>query len=31
MIAGVLMVTGTYTRLNTWLLRFTPEWLYSRL
>jgi cytochrome c-type biogenesis protein len=31
LIAGVLMVTGTYTRLNTWLLRFTPEWLYSRL
>jgi cytochrome c-type biogenesis protein len=30
-IAGVLMVTGTYTRLNTWLLRFTPDWLYSRL
>jgi len=30
-IAGVLMVTGTYSRLNTWLLRFTPEWLYSRL
>ncbi len=30
-VAGVLMVTGTYTRLNTWLLRFTPDWLYSRL
>lgn len=30
-VAGLLMVTGTYTRLNTWLLRFTPEWLYSRL
>lgn len=30
-IAGVLMVTGTYTRINTWLLRFTPDWLYSRL
>lgn len=30
-IAGVLMVTGTYTRLNSWLLRFTPDWLYSRL
>lgn len=30
-VAGVLMVTGTYTRLNNWLLRFTPEWLYSRL
>ena len=31
LIAGVLMVTGTYTRLNLWLLRFTPDWLYSRL
>ncbi|MDZ7799382.1 MAG: cytochrome c biogenesis protein CcdA [Trueperaceae bacterium] len=30
-VAGVLMVTGTYTRLNNYLLRFTPEWLYSRL
>jgi len=30
-VAGVLMVTGTYTRLNSWLLRFTPDWLYSRL
>lgn len=30
-VAGLLMVTGTYTRLNAWLLRFTPEWLYSRL
>jgi cytochrome c-type biogenesis protein len=30
-VAGLLMVTGTYTRLNTWLLRFTPDWLYSRL
>jgi len=31
LIAGVLMVTGTYTRLNTWLLRFTPDWLFERL
>jgi cytochrome c-type biogenesis protein len=31
LVAGVLMVTGTYTRLNTWLLRFTPDWLYNRL
>lgn len=30
-VAGVLMVTGTYTRLNTWLLQFTPDWLFSRL
>lgn len=30
-VAGGLMVTGTYTRLNAWLLRFTPDWLYSRL
>lgn len=30
-VAGVLMVTGTYTRLNLWLLRFTPDWLYARL
>lgn len=31
LVAGVLMVTGAYTRLNTWLIRFTPGWLYSRL
>lgn len=31
LVAGVLMVTGAYTRLNTWLIRFTPDWLYSRL
>lgn len=30
-VAGILMVTGTYTTLNTWLVRFTPDWLYSRL
>ena len=30
-VAGVLMVTGTYTRLNLWLIQFTPDWLYSRL
>lgn len=30
-VAGILMVTGTYTTLNTYLIRFTPEWLYSRL
>lgn len=31
LVAGVLMVTGTYTRINGWLLQFTPDWLYSRL
>lgn len=31
LVAGVLMVTGTYTRLNNWLLGLTPDWLYSRL
>ena len=31
LLAGVLMVTGTYTRLNTWLLQFTPDWLFERL
>jgi cytochrome c-type biogenesis protein len=30
-IAGLLMVSGTYTSLNTYLIRFTPEWLYARL
>lgn len=30
-VAGVMMVSGTYTRLNSYLIRFTPEWLYSRL
>lgn len=30
-VAGVLMVTGTYTALNSYLIRFTPDWLYSRL
>jgi cytochrome c-type biogenesis protein len=31
LLAGLLMVTGTYTRLNQFLLRLTPEWLISRL
>lgn len=31
LIAGVLMVTGTYTQLNSWLLQFTPDWLFERL
>ena len=30
-VAGALMVTGTYTRLNIYLVQFTPEWLFSRL
>lgn len=30
-VAGVLMVTGTYTRLNSALIRYTPEWLLSKL
>jgi cytochrome c-type biogenesis protein len=31
LVAGVLMVTGYYTVLNTALIRFTPDWLFSRL
>jgi cytochrome c-type biogenesis protein len=31
LIAGVLMVTGTYTALNSFLIRVTPDWLLSRL
>ncbi len=31
LVAGLLMVTGTYTALNSYLIRFTPEWLFSRL
>ncbi len=30
-VAGVLMVTGTYTVLNSYLLQFTPPWLLERL
>lgn len=30
-IAGILMVTGLYTTLNTYLIRITPDWLLSRL
>lgn len=29
--AGLLMVTGTYTQLNTYLSQVTPRWLLSRL
>src|SRR5690606_8130607 len=31
LIAGVLMLTGTYTRLNAYLIQLTPDWLLSRL
>ena len=30
-VAGVMLLTGTYTELNVYLIRFTPEWLWSRL
>ncbi|ADI13558.1 cytochrome c biogenesis CcdA family protein [Truepera radiovictrix] len=29
--AGVLMLTGSYTVLNSYLVQFTPDWLWSRL
>ena len=29
--AGVMLLTGTYTALNGTLLRYTPDWLWSRL
>lgn len=29
--AGILMLTGSYTALNGYLIRFTPDWLWSRL
>ena len=29
--AGVMLLTGTYTVLNGTLIRYTPEWLWSRL
>jgi cytochrome c-type biogenesis protein len=31
LVAGVLMVTGTYTALNAYLIKITPDWLISRL
>ncbi|CAN5841488.1 cytochrome c biogenesis CcdA family protein [soil metagenome] len=31
LVVGVLMITGTFTTINTFLLRFTPEWLFQRL
>lgn len=30
-VAGVMLLTGTYTALNATLIRYTPEWLWSRL
>lgn len=30
-IAGVLMLTGAYTQLNSYLIQFTPDWLWERL
>lgn len=30
-VAGVLMLTGLYTSLNVFLIRYTPDWLFSRL
>jgi len=31
LIAGVLMLTGTYTALNAYLIELTPDWLIDRL
>ncbi len=31
LVVGVLMVTGIFTRLNGVLIRWTPDWLWSRL
>ena len=28
---GLLLVTGSFTFLSTYLIRFTPEWIYSRI
>lgn len=30
-VAGVMMLTGTYTALNSYLLNITPDWLIKRL
>ena len=30
-VAGVLLLTGSYTALNGMLIRYTPDWLWSRL
>ncbi len=31
LVAGLLMITGYYTVLGRYLIRFTPEWLFSKL
>lgn len=31
LVAGLLMVSGYYTTLSRFFLRFTPEWLFSKL
>jgi cytochrome c-type biogenesis protein len=31
LVVGVLMVSGIFTRLNTLLIQWTPEWLWTRL
>lgn len=31
LVAGVLMVTGTFTTINAYLIKLTPDWLLSRL
>jgi cytochrome c-type biogenesis protein len=28
---GLMMISGTFTLLNQWLLRLTPEWLFQRI
>jgi len=30
-LAGLLMLSGYYTRLNTYMIRLTPQWLLERL
>ena len=30
-VAGVMLLTGSYTALNGTLIRYTPDWLWSRL
>ena len=29
-LVGVLLMTGTFTLLSTWLLPFTPDWILER-
>lgn len=30
-VVGIMMITGTFTLLNQWLLQLTPEWLFQRI